>query len=286
MFLLQYGHGVWPHVHQGQRQTPALCLMTRQAQNIQDSAHSLSSGLIIGEMKGSPSAPPHGVLLGLCKASGVPDSPGTWISTSVKGFEYSGSDNSIWDQPFMLPLVQGMPGCVICFIMSCTARCCLSLPFPPHKSPGFADTVQGGFCPVHFLVIHSAPHSLYFMYIQNYNINVDQPVPCLSWKQCYHTTGTAGSYFFLYSVLPIIFNLSNIKSKWQVQLLSLHVLTGEKGLYEYIILFFHRHAFLWLDSFEISFVFVELKSCVLNLNILTKIFNQAFMLIQSPQYPP
>lgn len=36
---------------------------------------------------------------------------------------------------------------------------------------------------------------------------------------------------------------------------------------------FQGHPFSSLDSFEISFVFVELKSCVLNLKILTKIFN-------------
>lgn len=80
----------------------ALCLTARQAENIQDFPHSLSTGLITGEMKGSLTAPPHGVLLGLCKASGGPDLPGTRISTSVKGFEYSGRDKSIWGQLFFL----------------------------------------------------------------------------------------------------------------------------------------------------------------------------------------
>lgn len=80
----------------------ALCLTARQAQNTQGFAHSLSTGWIIGEMKGSPTAPPHGELLGLCRASGGPDLPGTRISTSVKGFEYSGREKSLWGQLFFL----------------------------------------------------------------------------------------------------------------------------------------------------------------------------------------
>lgn len=112
----------------------ALCLTTRQAQNVQDFARSLCSGLIIGEMKVSPTAAPHGLLLGLCKASGGPDSPGTRISTPVKGFEYSGRDESTWGQLFCLVYCAstGIEHAWFCYLFYnvIRVRCSLSLPSP------------------------------------------------------------------------------------------------------------------------------------------------------------
>lgn len=54
MFLLQYGHGCDPMYIRDKGKRTALCLMARQAQNIQDFAHSLSSGLIVGEINAAP----------------------------------------------------------------------------------------------------------------------------------------------------------------------------------------------------------------------------------------
>lgn len=191
---------------------------------------------------GSPPTPPPSVLLGMSKAPGGPALAGTGISTPRKGrelfwdrWEHRGDSSSV--QCFVLSLVWSMSISEYFFYKVIQKNVLFFLFFSP---PSFVGTESSTFCPVRFPVVHSVPRSLYFMHIQNYIIEVNQPVPYLYWRQCNHTTGTAGLYFFL-SFFSFSNNLYfkqfqyNFKTRWHVQWLSLYVLTVEKGLYEYII---------------------------------------------------
>lgn len=144
---------------------------------------------------------------------------------------YSGVDESVWGT--VLPNasigLEHVPFVIISFIMLYKPMCSTSLFLIPQALLVLNQVDCA-------LSSHSFSTTFSLLHVHTKLHHKSQPtVPYLYWKQCNHTTGTAGLYFFPFSVFHIIFNLNNSKTRWKVQWMSLYVLTVEKGLYEYII---------------------------------------------------